>query len=83
MNLYPGELNKRKKVKKMAFAEKVREAKEKGYPVYYENDLICNICGEPWDSFGIRDGDMTPSEEKKFRKGKGCPCCSENLKIVW
>ena len=44
----------------MTFSEKVQEAKEKGFPVYFEGDLICNVCGEPWDAWGTRNGDMTP-----------------------
>lgn len=61
--------------RKMSFSQKAQEAKEKGLPVYYEGDLICNICGEPWDFFGISHGDMTPEEARKFESGGGCPCC--------
>lgn len=38
-------------------------------------DIICAICGEPWDAYGVRHGDMTKSEAQKFLAGKGCPCC--------
>lgn len=42
------------------------------------SDILCRICGEPWDNFGITtndEGDMTREEVKKFRAGKGCPSC--------
>lgn len=48
----------------------------KEYPIYHEGDLICNVCGEPWDTYGVLHGDMTKEEEIRFRKGYGCPCCS-------
>lgn len=53
------------------------QAKKQGYPKYIsgEKDYICNICGEPWDSYGISHGDMTNREKKLFFRGKGCPCC--------
>lgn len=38
-------------------------------------DIKCVVCGEPWDSYGIRHGDMLPWEADLFRKGAGCPCC--------
>ncbi len=42
-------------------------------------DILCQVCGEPWDSFGITyakgEGDMVPEEVKQFRQGKGCPAC--------
>jgi len=41
-------------------------------------DIVCAICGEPWDSYGIRHGDMTPEEAQKFLQGKGCPCCPQD-----
>jgi len=66
----------------MTFIEKIQEAKKKGFPVYYEGDLICNICSEPWNAFRTENGDMTPEENKKFRKGDGCPRCSDNLQKV-
>lgn len=43
------------------------------------SDIYCAKCGEPWDSYGITwdvgEGDMTPAEVKRFRKGEGCPAC--------
>lgn len=39
------------------------------------SDILCAKCGEPWDSYGIGNGDMTAPEARRFRKGEGCPCC--------
>jgi hypothetical protein len=39
------------------------------------SDVSCAKCGEPWDFYGIKHGDMTPLEAKKFLNGDGCPCC--------
>ena len=38
-------------------------------------DILCVICKEPWDAWGVRHGDMAPWEADLFRKGAGCPCC--------
>jgi len=38
-------------------------------------DLTCAKCAEPWDAYGVRNGDMEPEEAKRFLKGEGCPCC--------
>ncbi len=38
-------------------------------------DRSCAKCGEPWDAYGIRHGDMTPEEAALFNQGKGCPHC--------
>lgn len=38
-------------------------------------DVICRRCGEPWDYYGARHGDMTKEEYEDMMKGKGCPCC--------
>jgi RecJ-like exonuclease len=38
-------------------------------------DIKCARCGEPWDSYGVRHGDMEPDESEKFLAGKGCPSC--------
>lgn len=35
-------------------------------------DIICAKCGEPWDAYGVRNGDP---DAKRFLKGEGCPCC--------
>lgn len=40
------------------------------------SDIHCAKCGEPWDSYGVRHGDMTSSESQRFLKGEGCPCCN-------
>lgn len=43
------------------------------------SDIYCQICSEPWDSYGITydvgEGDMTHSEARKFKEGRGCPAC--------
>jgi len=38
-------------------------------------DTKCIVCGEPWDYWGARHGDMAPWEYELFSKGAGCPCC--------
>lgn len=38
-------------------------------------DIKCVACGEPWDSYGINNGDMLPWESALFKIGAGCPCC--------
>jgi len=39
------------------------------------SDIKCAKCGEPWDAYGIRNGDMEKDEAARFLKGEGCPCC--------
>jgi len=39
-------------------------------------DLYCQKCGEPWDLYGVYNGDMTPEEKLLFLKGIECPSCS-------
>ena len=39
------------------------------------SDIVCSIGGEPWDAYGVRHGDMTPAEARKFLAGQGCPSC--------
>lgn len=38
-------------------------------------DLYCQRCGEPWDQYGVYNGDMTPEEKVRFLQGIDCPCC--------
>ena len=38
-------------------------------------DLYCARCGEPWDAYGVRHGDLTDEERELFLKGEGCPSC--------
>ena len=38
-------------------------------------DITCNICGEPWDYWGIMHGDVTDAERDQILHGEGCPCC--------
>lgn len=38
-------------------------------------DVVCAKCGEPWDAYGVRNGDMEEKEAARFLKGEGCPCC--------
>ena len=65
----------------MKIEEVFIKAKQQGYPAYAgDGDLVCNICGEPWDAFGIDHGDMTPEERKDFLNGNGCPCCKKEKK---
>jgi hypothetical protein len=39
------------------------------------SDILCALCGEPWDAYGVRHGDMTPEEAAQFLAGRGCPAC--------
>lgn len=55
--------------------EAFAQAKKQGYPKYSDGDLICNVCSEPWDAWGVNHGDMTKREKKRFYQGKGCPSC--------
>ena len=55
--------------------EAINRAKKQGFPAYYDHDLYCAKCGEPWDSYGISHGDMTEEEKDNFLLGRGCPCC--------
>ncbi len=38
-------------------------------------DLYCQRCGESWDAYGVRHGDLTGEERVRFLKGEGCPSC--------
>ena len=38
-------------------------------------DLYCQRCGEPWDQYGVYNGDMTAEEKHRFLKGIDCPSC--------
>lgn len=37
-------------------------------------DLICQVCGEPWDIYSLQS-DMSREEAATFKAGGGCPCC--------
>ena len=39
------------------------------------SDIYCKKCGEPWDAYGVRNGDMEPLEARRFLRGEGCPSC--------
>ena len=38
-------------------------------------DITCAVRGEPWDAYGVRNGDMEDDEAELFLAGKGCPAC--------
>ena len=38
-------------------------------------DIYCSRCGEPWDMWGARHGDMDSEEYYRMMAGRGCPCC--------
>jgi hypothetical protein len=40
-------------------------------------DVICRICGEPWDTWGVEtgEGDLTREEYRELIAGEGCPAC--------
>lgn len=39
------------------------------------SDLICPVCSEPWDAWGLHHGDMMAWEARLFKAGAGCPSC--------
>ncbi|SRR5260221_11175030 len=41
------------------------------------SDITCRNpqCGEPWDAWGVRNGDMEKNEATLFLAGRGCPSC--------
>ena len=39
------------------------------------SDIKCAVCGEPWNAYGVADGDMLRWEADLFRAGAGCPAC--------
>jgi hypothetical protein len=39
------------------------------------SDMLCSVCGEPWDAYGVRHGDMTTEGAERFLAGEGCPVC--------
>lgn len=43
-------------------------------------DVTCRRCGEPWDYYGARHGDMEEEEYKDLIAGRCCPCC-KNKKV--
>lgn len=38
-------------------------------------DVYCRICGEPWDYYGLKHGDVEAGESERILRGEGCPCC--------
>jgi len=42
-------------------------------------DIKCVVCGEPWDAYGVNNGDMLDWEADLFKKGAGCPCCEGSV----
>ena len=38
-------------------------------------DIICAKCGEPWDYYGLKHGDVEMHEVRPILNGEGCPCC--------
>ena len=38
-------------------------------------DVRCAVCGEPWERYGLFNGDMYKWERDLFLAGAGCPCC--------
>ena len=44
------------------------------------SDIHCSICNEPWDIYGLSNGDVKAWEADMIRAGKGCPCCVANGK---
>ena len=39
------------------------------------SDVHCQVCREPWDAYGVRNGDMNKWQADLFQQGAGCPCC--------
>jgi len=46
-------------------------------------DVYCAKCGEPWDYYGARHGDMEPEEFERFMRGEGCPVCDFGQKCPY
>ena len=40
------------------------------------SDILCAVCGEPWDAYGVHHGDMLAWEATLFKAGAGCPSCA-------
>jgi hypothetical protein len=38
-------------------------------------DILCAVCSEPWDAYGVHHGDMLAWEARLFKQGAGCPSC--------
>jgi hypothetical protein len=38
-------------------------------------DVICRKCGEPWDSYGLQNGDVERTARRRILAGEGCPAC--------
>ena len=50
-------------------------------PVYYDKDYHCSICGEPWDSYGLKHRlDFSSEQVEQFHKGLGCLACDFSRK---
>jgi len=41
------------------------------------SDIVCRVCGEPWDTWGVStgEGDLTRAEYRRLLLGRGCPHC--------
>lgn len=39
-------------------------------------DLLCAVCSEPWDAWGLHHGDVMAWEARLFKAGAGCPSCA-------
>lgn len=39
------------------------------------SDILCRVCSEPWDAYGVHHGDMMAWEARLFKAGAGCPSC--------
>lgn len=57
----------------------LNKLQKQSFPVYYDGDLFCNKCGEPWNVRSLSE-DMTEEELLKFQRGQGCPSC-ENKEL--
>jgi len=49
-------------------------------------DIYCKVCREPWDSYGLRHGDMDRAEAEMSRsvivsRTPGTLACSANMTI--
>ena len=40
-------------------------------------DIICAVCGEPWDYYELRH-EMCGDVMRMVMRGVGCPCCKGN-----
>jgi len=49
-------------------------------PFYFDGDVYCPRCGEPWDRRGFTL-DFTKEQYDRLIRGRGCPAC-HRIKVI-